>query len=272
MMEQNELWGLMPAAIDAVRTAGHTLRARFSARGAARRHLCDLIAAIDANDNAVTAALRTALLSSRPGSGWVDDEEAGGALPPGEWWVADPVEGNVNHVHGGAVWSVTAALVRDGLPVLAVVYEPMRERLYTAIRGGGAWCDGKRMQVSSKCALEAALVGTGQARPGEGPAVHAAMAASVHAMLNAALLVRMAVPATFEIVDVASGHMDAFWQYTQVRSGLAAGVLLVTEAGGIVTDTQGRPWHFASEDILLATPGVHTGAVAVLAAASKVTP
>ena len=272
MSRQNALKALLPFVVDAVKAAGSTLSERFAGTGAPRSNVPLLIAAIDANDAAVEVALRAALLASRPGSGWVEDEEAGGELPPGEWWVADPVEGNVNHVHGGAGWGVTAALVRDGVPVLAVVYEPLRERLYTATDGGGAWCNGVRLQVSDKQDLRAALVGTGQARPGEGAAVHAAIGASVQTMLDAALLVRMAVPATFEIVEVASGRMEAFWQYTQVRSGLAAGVLLVVEAGGVVTDTHGRPWDFASEDILLAAPGVHAAVVGALASISKVAP
>lgn len=271
-MQKNELQALLPAVIEAVKAAGHILVDRFASTGAARQDFPALMSAIDANDASVENALRAALLAIRPDSGWTDDEEAGGALPPGEWWVADPVEGNVNHVHGGTVWGVTAALIRDGVPVLAVVYEPLRERLYTAVQGGGAWCNGEQIHVSNKRDLRAALVGTGQARPGEGAAIHQAMSASVQTMLDAALLVRMAVPATFEIVEVASGRMDAFWQYTQVRSGLAAGALLVREAGGVVTDTQGRPWQFASEDILLAAPGVHLAAVASLASTSKVAP
>lgn len=272
MSHQAELTELLPAITEAVKAAGLRLRARFSSAGAQPENAAALIAAIDANDDAVENMLRSALLALRPGSGWVEDEEEGGALPAGEWWVADPVEGNVNHVHGGAAWGVTATLVRDGEPVLAVVHEPLSGRLHTAISGGGAYRDGERLHVSRKNALRAAIVGTGQARPGEGPAVHAAIAASVGTMLNAALLVRMAVPATFEIVEVASGRMDAFWQYTQVRSGLAAGVLLVREAGGVVTDTHGAPWTFASPDILLAAPGVHGPAVAALAASAAMVP
>lgn len=271
-MNQNKFQALLPAVVDAVKAAGDILVERFSSTGAARHDFPTLLSAIDANDAAVENALRAALLAIRPDSGWIDDEEAGGSLLTGEWWVADPVEGNINHVHGGTAWGVTATLVHDGVPVLAVVYEPLRERLYTATKGGGAWCNGALMHVSNKRDLRAALVGTGQARPGEGPAVHEAISASVQAMLNVALLVRLAVPATFEIAEVASGRMDAFWQYTQVRSGLAAGALLVTEAGGVVTDTQGRPWDFASEDILLAAPGVHAAAVACLALTSKVAP
>lgn len=270
MPYQNELQALLPVVIESVTAAGTTLRERFSIDGAPRRDVPALLAAIDANDAAVETTLRAALLASRPGSNWVDDEEAGGPLPPGEWWVADPVEGNVNHAHGGAAWGVTVALVRDGVPVLAVVYEPLRERLYTAIAGGGAFCNAVRLHVSDKQDLRAAVVGTGQARPGEGGAVHAAIGASVQKMLSSALLVRVAVPATFEIADIASGRMDVFWQYSQVRSGLAAGVLLVLEAGGLVTDTRGRPWNFASADILLAAPGIHAAAVGSLASIAQV--
>lgn len=269
-MYQNDLQALLPEVISAVKAAGYTLLKRFSDAGATRHDLPTLISAIHANDTSVENALRTALLSSCPDSGWIDDEEAGGGLPPGDWWIADPVEGNVNHVHGGSVWGVTATLVRDGVPVLAAVYEPLRERLYTAIQGGGAWCNGEQLRVSDKRDLHAALVGTGQARPGEGTEVHKAISASVQTMLDAALLVRMAVPASFEIVEVASGRMDAFWQQTQVRSGLAAGVLLVIESGGVVTDMRGRPWHFGSQNILLAAPGVHAAAVASLSTVAEV--
>jgi myo-inositol-1(or 4)-monophosphatase len=74
----------------------------------------------------------------------------------------------------------------------------------------------------------------------------------------------MTVPATFELGLVAAGHIDAFWQHSDVRSGLAAGALLVSEAGGLVTDTRGRPWTLASADFLACAPGVHREAVAVL--------
>jgi myo-inositol-1(or 4)-monophosphatase len=261
-----DLKTLLPTVVAAVEAAGHTLAARYSADarpddGAA------LIEALTANDAAVTDALRQALLGARPGSGWVEDEEEGGELPAGEWWVVDAAEGNVNHVHGRADWGVTATLVKDGLPQLTAIVLPMRGETYTAIRGVGAFANGAALRVSRKTELGAAILGTGQARPGEGAETHARIGRSVTAMLDAALLVRMSVPATLELVEVAAGRMDGFWQHSQVRSGLAAGALLAREAGGAVTDTRGRPWTFASEDFLAAAPGVHGAAVAVLAGA-----
>jgi len=265
MMHTNNLKALLPAVTEAVEVAGRTLLARFSS--SARPHdLAALLTAIEANDAAVSDALRDSLLRIRPGSGWVDDEEGGGPLPDGEWWIVDAVEGNVNHIHGSAAWAVSATLVVDGLAVLTVVKLPVTGMVYAAVRGQGATANGMPLQVSKKTQLQAAIVGTGQARPGEGRAVHAAIGASVFAMLGSALLVRMAVPATLELIEVASGRMDGFWQYSHVRSGLAAGALLVSEAGGVVTDTHGQPWSFASVDMLATTPGVHAAAVACLGA------
>ena len=269
MMHTNNLKALLPAVTEAVEVAGRTLLARFSS--SARPHdLAALLTAIEANDAAVSDALRDSLLRIRPGSGWVDDEEGGGPLPDGEWWIVDAVEGNVNHIHGSAAWAVSATLVVDGLAVLTVVKLPVTGMVYAAVRGQGATANGMPLQVSKKTQLQAAIVGTGQARPGEARAVHAAIGASVFAMLGSALLVRMAVPATLELIEVASGRMDGFWQYSQVRSGLAAGVLLVSEAGGVVTDTHGQPWSFASPDMLATTPGVHAAAVSCLGAAVDV--
>ncbi|MBB5367121.1 MULTISPECIES: inositol monophosphatase family protein [unclassified Janthinobacterium] len=266
MMHTNDLKALLPAVIDAVEVAGRTLLARFSA-DARPDNLAALLAAIEANDVSVSDALQSTLLHMLPGSHWVDDEEGGGPLPDGEWWIVDAVEGNVNHIHGSAAWAVSATLVVDGLAVLTVVSLPAMATVYAAVRGQGATVNGMPLQVSRKTQLHAAIVGTGQARPGEGRAVHAAIGASVFAMLESALLVRMAVPATLELIEVASGRMDGFWQYSQVRSGLAAGALLVAEAGGVVTDTHGQPWSFASLDMLAAAPGIHAAAVACLRAA-----
>ncbi|MYM26148.1 3'(2'),5'-bisphosphate nucleotidase CysQ [Duganella sp. FT135W] len=262
-MYADELNGLLPSVREAVETAGRILLARFQ-KANPPDDFPALLAAIEDNDRAVGADLRAALLSLRPGSGWVEDEEAGGALPEGEWWIVDPVEGNVNHIHGGAGWAVSATLVRDGLPVLTVVNIPVQGVTYTAVRHGGAHVNDLRLQVSVKNELRAAIVGTGQARPGEGGQTYAAIGRSVTVMLDKALLVRMAVPATLELIDVASGRMDGFWQFSQVRSGLAAGALLVSEAGGVLTDVQGNPWSFASTSFLAAAPGIHA-AVAALA-------
>ncbi|WP_331727952.1 inositol monophosphatase [Streptomyces sp. NBC_00158] len=255
---------LLPDVTAAVKTAGATLRDRYAphARGAS---LDEVVGEIHANDDAVLAVLREPLLRARPGSQWAEDELAGGALPPGEWWVVDPAEGNINHVHGMEDWAVTATLVRDNQPVLTVVHLPLTGDTYTAVAGGGARLNGRPLKVSVKTDLGAALTGTGQARPGEDERTFRRIGGSVTAMLVNGLVVRVSVPATMQLIHVAAGRMDAFWQFSDVRSGLVAGALLVSEAGGTVTDLAGEAWNTASRDFLAAAPGIHGAAREVLA-------
>ena len=149
------------------------------------------------------------------------------------------MEGNVNHVHGMEDWGVTTTLVRDNTAVLAVVYLPMSGNTYTAVRGGGAYENGVRLHASTKTEMGSALAGTSQARPGDDEEIQR-LGVSVAAMTRAALVVRVSVPATSHLVRVAAGRMDVFWQHADVRLDQLAGALLVTEAGGTVSDTRGR--------------------------------
>lgn len=256
---------LLAATVAAVRVAGAHMMRRFDAQTRTPDDLDSVVRAIYANDDASLEVARGLLEQARPNAGWVDDELEGGALPAGEWWVFDPVEGNVNHVHGLPEWGISATLVRDNQPVVTAVYEPVADRLYTAVRGSGAsYANGVPMRVSTKAELKAGIVTTGQAKPGETADTYRRLGESVTAMLHAALVVRMTVPATFQLANVAAGQIDGFWQYSDVRSGLAAGALLVAEAGGVVTDTRGRPWTLASDDFLASTPGLHREFVAAL--------
>lgn len=254
---------VLPAVVDAVTAAGRVLLDR-TPLALPPRDLRGVVAAIDANDEASLAVLRPALEAARPEAGWVEDELGAGALPAGAWWVTDSAEGNINHVQGMGEWGVTATLVRDNRAVLTAVHVPLTGDTYTAVRGGGAFLNGAPISVSSKAALAAALVGTGQARPGEEAETFRLIGSSVTAMLGAALTVRVSVPATIPLLHVAAGRMDAFWQHSGVRSGLMAGALLVEEAGGLVTDLDGRSWAAGSPDILAAAPGVHAAALAAL--------
>lgn len=254
---------LMSDVTAAVQAAGLTLRDRYTAhvRGVS---LDEVVDEIHANDDAVLDVLREPLLRARRGSQWAEDELAGGALPPGEWWVVDPAEGNINHVHAMPDWAVTATLVRDNRPVLTVVHLPLTGDTYTAVAGGGARLNDRPLKVSAKTDLGAALIGTGQAKPGEDTGTYRRIGESVTAMLANGLVVRVSVPATMQLIHVAAGRMDAFWQFSDVRSGLVAGALLVSEAGGAVTDLAGEPWRAGSRDFLAAAPGIHAASLKVL--------
>ena len=259
---------LLAQVAGVVEQAGQHLLAGFRT-ALAPKNLPDLLARIEANDAAVEATLRSALLGLWPGSQWAADEEEEGALPAGEWWVADPAEGNVNHVHGRAGWGVTATLVRDGEPMLTAIAIPLTGETYTAFVGRGAFVNGQSLRVSAKQSLDAATVASGQASPGESKAIRSKMLRSADALLDAALLVSLSVPTRLELVDVAAGRLDAFWQHGRVRAGLIGGALLVREAGGLVTDLSGSHWSAASPDFLASPPALQSAILAALSSTSE---
>ncbi|HWC78619.1 MAG TPA: inositol monophosphatase [Pseudonocardiaceae bacterium] len=254
---------LLDAVVAAAHAAGDRLLAIYStdARPTGRG---DMFTAGRRNEKASLAGLREALEAARPGAGWVAEEQETTELPAGEWWTVDAVEGSVNHVHGMGEWCVSITLIRDGAPVLTVVRQPVGDLTYTAVRGGGAHLNDIPLHVSPKTELNAAIVATGQAEA-EQTDTYRRIGESITAMLGSALLVRATVPSTFPMLLVAAGHNDVFWQYEPVLPGVAAGVLLITEAGGIATRIDGSPWRPGSPDILVATPALHQPAGAVLA-------
>ncbi|MEU5064998.1 3'(2'),5'-bisphosphate nucleotidase CysQ [Streptomyces virginiae] len=254
---------LLAETVLAVRTAGSALRERFG-EVVPYETREELMRALAANDDTALAILRPRLTDLRPDAGWVEDELDGGALPPGEWWVVDPAEGNVNHLHALPEWAVTATLVRDNQPVLTVVHLPLTGETYTALTGAGAHLDGRPLHVSETAKLDLSIVATSQARPDEDEEVVRRVGRSITAMLFDALVVRTAVPATLHLVNVAAGRADAFWQFAGARADLLPGALLVMEAGGRITDAEGRPWTPQSGSFLAAAPGVHGDAVATL--------
>jgi myo-inositol-1(or 4)-monophosphatase len=195
---------LLAAVTAAAHEAGDRLLEVYSpqARPASRQ---DLFAAGRRNEEISLAVLAPALAAARPGAQWAGGDQETMALPPGEWWSVDAVEGNVNHAHGGPQWCVSIALIRDGAPVLAVVRQPAGDLTYTAVRGGGAFVNAQPLHTSPKTRLDAAIAVTGQAEAGQDD-TYRRIGDSITAMLGRALLVRAAVPSTFPLLDVAAGY------------------------------------------------------------------
>lgn len=173
---------LLAATIVAVDGAAARLSARFD---------CDsrpadakvIIAALAGNNEDSLAVLRPALRQVKDIPSWSEDTADEAALATGEWWVTDTVEGNINHIHGMPDWGVSATLVREGVAALTAMTLPMQFKTYSAIRGGGAFVDGTRLQVSAKTDLRTALVGTGQASHDDGPEIHRRLSQSSAVML-----------------------------------------------------------------------------------------
>lgn len=254
---------LLTATVQAVKEAGERLRASYDpySRPADAEAI---VSALAANDKASLDVLAPALRAIRPCPIWREDADDESGLDSGEWWVTDAAEGNINHIHGLPDWGVSATLVRDGNAVLTAISVPLRCQTYQAFAGGGAFVDGVRLHASGKADLRTALVGTGQASHDDGPALHSRLSLSVSGMLEHALVIRVSVPSTMQLLDIAAGRADAFWQFSKSRASLLCGALLVTEAGGRVTDVAGGAWTSMSSSVLATAPNLHGAVLAAL--------
>jgi len=157
-------------------------------------------------------------------------------------WLIDPLDGTTNYLHGFPQWSISIGLRRRGRMELAVVYDPLHEELFTAERGSGALLNDRKLRVTQRRGLEGALIGTGiPFRDQRELRVYLPM---LEAILEDTAGVRRAGSAALDFAYVAAGRLDGFWELGLMPWDFAAGALLVTEAGGMVTDLAGGERYF----------------------------
>ncbi|MGI9238528.1 MAG: inositol monophosphatase family protein [Woeseiaceae bacterium] len=173
-------------------------------------------------------------------------------------WIIDPLDGTTNYLHGFPVFAVSIGVKVNGRMSHAVVYDPLRQELFTATRGDGAQLDEHKIRVSGRSELEHALIGTGfpfrQADEELEP--HLSMLGKV--VKNTAG-VRRPGAAALDLCYVAAGRLDAFWETRLAPWDLAAGSLIIREAGGIVSGLDGSEDFLDSGHILCGTPRVYRG-------------
>ena len=157
-------------------------------------------------------------------------------------WIIDPLDGTTNFLHGFPQFAVSLAVERRGKLEHAVIYDPMRQELFTASRGDGAFVDGRRMRVSKQLELDGALIGTGFPFRANRQWIDAYMAMLKHMMLNTAGL-RRPGSAALDLAYVAAGRLDGFWELGLAPWDTAAGTLLIVEAGGMVGTLSGHEYN-----------------------------
>ena len=169
-------------------------------------------------------------------------------------WVIDPLDGTTNYIHGFPQYCVSIALEHRGVPTHAVVYDPGKNELFTASRGRGAFLDDRRMRVSKCTHLKDALVGTGF--PYKEVSRLDLYMRQLRTMMTSSAGVRRAGAAALDLAYVAAGRLDAFWEMGLSRWDMAAGALLIQEAGGMAADLQGGADFLDRGEIAAATPKV----------------
>lgn len=169
-------------------------------------------------------------------------------------WVIDPLDGTTNYIHGFPQYCVSIALEHRGVPTHAVVYDPGKNELFTASRGRGAFLDDRRMRVSKCIHLKDALVGTGF--PYKEVSRLDLYMRQLRTMMTSSAGVRRAGAAALDLAYVAAGRLDAFWEMGLSRWDMAAGALLIQEAGGMTADLQGGADFLDRGEIAAAVPKV----------------
>ncbi len=191
-------------------------------------------------------------------------EESGRSSPSGSeyQWVIDPLDGTTNFLQGLPVFAVSIACLRAGRTEIGVVLDPLRDNLYSAVRGGGAFLNGRPMHVSERADVGGAFVATGypfRARP----ALDVYLEVFRDVFLRARGLRRCGA-AALDLAFTACGTFDGFFEFRLAPWDIAAGALLIEEAGGRVTDLDGGDGYLESGNVVAGAPGVHAELLALL--------
>jgi len=190
------------------------------------------------------------------------EEGTGQAGTSGRTWIIDPLDGTSNYLQHFTVWSISIGLRADDQIIAGAVYEPLRELVFTAERGSGAFRNGARMHVSNQQTVEGAFLATGfPFRAQQYVTIYCDIFEDV---ISRAKGVRRAGSAALDLAYTAAGIFDGFFELHLSRWDVAAGSLMITEAGGVVTDFSGGDRWFERGNIVGAPPAVHRELIALI--------
>jgi myo-inositol-1(or 4)-monophosphatase len=179
-------------------------------------------------------------------------------------WVIDPLDGTTNYLHGFPVYCVSVALMHNGRVEHGCVYDPLRQELFTASRGDGAQLDGRRIRVTGLTQMDKALLGTGFPYRDSNMAISPYMG-----MLEKAIRetsgIRRGGAAALDLCYVAAGRLDAFWETGLAIWDIAAGALIIREAGGIISGLDGSEDFLKTGHVLTGSPKIYTGTAKLFA-------
>jgi len=260
MNESFTAWRL--AAEEAARLGATQLedwRARFSVREKAHADL------VTEADHASQQAIRSFLQGRFPDHGFLGEEDAGAkdgrALAEVPTWIVDPLDGTANYVHGVPAYCVSVGLVVGGEPVAGAIYDPRLREMFSAAKGQGASLNGQPIRVSEVNELRRALLSTGF--PPD-PDCQARNLQWWGRFLYRAQALRRTGSTALNLAYVAAGRFDGYWAFDNYAWDVAAGILLVTEAGGVVSRADGSAMDLFKPDLVVGNPVVYAAMVEVL--------
>jgi myo-inositol-1(or 4)-monophosphatase len=267
------------AAIDAAVCAAHAGAAVLQSYA---HHRSDLVIDHKARNDLVSQADREAeaavievLKTRMPGLGIVAEETGGTPEGPATWYI-DPLDGTTNYLHGIPQYAVSIALIAHAgsplsvgepidvdTPVVGVIYDPSREELFTGVYGIGSWLNGRRIACSRTASLSESVVATGF--PFRDFSFADEYMPTLHAAINTSRGVRRLGAAALDLAWTACGRFDGYWEMGLAPWDVAAGTLILREAGGLCTDMrQNDPWPIGG-NVVAGNPAVHKDLTAMIA-------
>ncbi len=252
---------MLNIAVRAARTAGRIIMRYYERRDEIRVNSKQLNDFVSDVDRAAEAAIIQELRSKYPDHGiWA--EESGQQRGNEYEWIIDPLDGTTNYLHGFPQFSISIGLRWRGQMQQAVVYDPLREELFTASRGGGALLNDRRLRVTEQRELRGALIGTGI--PFRDQSELTTYLKMLEVMIADTAGIRRPGSAALDFAYVAAGRLDGFWELGLSPWDFAAGALLVTEAGGKVTDINGGERQFETGNVIASNVRLHQAMLARL--------
>jgi len=249
---------MLNIGVRAARAAGRVITKNMSRLDAIRiekKGRNDFVTEVDTE---AEAAIIETLMKSFPDHSIMGEESGLIGKADAEFqWIIDPLDGTTNFMHGFPHFSVSIGLYQKGRAYQAIVYDPVRQELFTGGKGEGAYLDGRRIRVSGIGQIEQALIGTGfPFRQGQELDFYQA---TLREFTEHSAGVRRSGSAALDLAYIAAGRLDGVWLSGLKSWDFAAGALLVREAGGLVNDFQGGDTWLDSGDLIAATPRVqHT--------------
>lgn len=231
----------------------------------------NLVVSLKGPGDFVTAADRKAektlfeeLSKARPGYGFLMEESgAVEGTDKAHRWLIDPLDGTTNFMHGLPIFAISIALEREGALVAGLVYNPATDDMFVAERGQGAWHNNRRLRVAPRRDFSDALVGCGVPHLGKAKS-HPRFKAELAAVMARALNVRRLGAASLDLAFVAAGRLDAFWERGLNAWDVAAGIVLVREAGGFVSDLDGRDAMLSKGEACAGNEAMHKTLLALV--------
>ncbi len=259
---------LLNVMVAAARKAARNLRRDFGEVETLQVSLKGPANFVSAADHRAEETLRAELARARPGYGFLGEE--GGRQAGSDsthCWIVDPLDGTTNFLHGIPQFAISIALEREGTIVAGVVYNPVNEELFVAERGKGAFLNDHRLRVAARRRLSEAVIACGLPHLGRGDL--AQFRKEFAAVQDKVAGLRRFGAATLDLAWVAAGRLDAYWERNLSAWDIAAGMLLVREAGGFASDLDGGEEVFAKREILAGNEAMQRELLALIRQANR---